>query len=91
MKRIFIGLSFSLLINGCATLGSEMLNNQRKEISQAQIGCPASEITLGDQTDSSWTATCRKRRFFCHVAASFAPSGVVASVQQTCTEELKEK
>jgi hypothetical protein len=95
-SKIWASLTLLALITSCATpVGSLELNETRKSISQKKTGCPKSEITLDAQTDNSWTAVCRGKRFLCEVNKTYhsvnttSTSGTLEGIEQTCVEEIK--
>lgn len=73
MKFIVGALGLTVILAGCANLreeGARMAIEERSKVSSGYIGCPPGDITISDQTSTTWTATCRGHVFYCTVSPS---------------------
>ena len=85
MKWVVLSLTSIVFFSACVTVGSPVLTERRARTSQGLIGCPASEIEIGDEEKLSWSATCRGQKFYCNVI------GTTDNSQVVCTEEVTPK
>ena len=74
MRSLIAGaavLSAAALTTGCAGMMAE-LREARRNASSGHVGCPPGEVSISDERDNNWTATCRGRVFYCTAVPELA-------------------
>lgn len=78
-------IAFATVLTGCIDARA-----RHAAISSGHVGCSADEVQISDEHNgygtTTWTATCRGRRYFC----SSVGGGKYAGPQVSCAESKKE-
>lgn len=65
MKHLLVMAVAVFVLAGCAGVGERIVSDERRSISSGFIGCSPTEIAIVNTGNTTWTATCKGKVFYC--------------------------
>ena len=78
-RLLVIALACGIAVVESACVTAEQLTQNRKELSSGHVGCSPDRVIVGDETDRTWTARCKKKKTLYHCSvAGIAPNETIS-------------